>query len=164
MPRYSAEFKEQIVKKLMPPQNRTVASVSREVGISEASLYHWKNQFRNQGYVVPKKPTIADHWDAKAKLAAVIQTSMMNEAERSQYCREHGLYPEQLDAWKEAFESLDTPAVAEPVTKAVLVNERKKNKQLEKELRRKEKALAEMAALLTLSKKAQAIWGNNEED
>jgi transposase len=162
VPRYSAEFKEQAVRKLMPPNNRTVASVSQEIGISEASLYNWKKQFRAQGYVVPKKSTIADHWDAKAKLAAVIQTAPMNEAERSEYCRQHGLYPEQLDAWKEAFESSD--AQAGPVTKAVLAKERKKYKQLEKELHRKEKALAEAAALLTLSKKAQAIWGTDEED
>ncbi|WP_220186522.1 conjugal transfer protein TraH [Oligella urethralis] len=55
-------------------------------------------------------------------------------------------------------------SVAGPVTKAVLAAERKKSRQLEKELRRKEKALAETAALLTLSKKARAIWGNDEED
>jgi len=52
----------------------------------------------------------------------------------------------------------------EATARAALALERKKNKQLERELRRKEKALAETAALLTLSKKARAIWGVNEED
>ena len=147
----------------MPPQNRTVASVSQEIGVSEATLYNWKKQFRAQGYVVPKKPTQANQWDAKAKLAAVIQTAMMNEAERSEYCRQHGLYPEQIEAWKDAFESFN-PAEGSVTGRAELAAERKKSRALEKELHRKEKALAEAAALLTLSKKAQAIWGTNEDD
>jgi len=86
---------------------------------------------------------------------------VVNESERSEYCRERGLYPEQIDAWREAFESADTEA---PASKAELAAERKKSRALEKELRRKEKALAEAAALLTLSKKWQAIWGTNEDD
>src|SRR5690606_11947035 len=64
----------------MPPHNRTVASLSQEIGVSEATLYNWKKQFRAKGYVVPKKSTIADQWDAKAKLAAVIHTAAMNES------------------------------------------------------------------------------------
>lgn len=106
---------------------------------------------------------LADQWDAKAKLAAVIQTAAMNEAERSEYCRKHGLYPEQIEAWKAAFEASD-PAESAPSSKSDLAAERKKSRALEKELRRKEKALAEAAALLSLSKKAQAIWGTNEDD
>ena len=162
MPSYSAELKAQIVKKMMPPNNQSVTQISQESGICAATLYAWKRQFQAKGFVVPAKKSPPDQWDAKAKLAAIIQTAAMNEAERSEYCRQHGLYPEQLDAWKDAFESSDTEAG--PVTKAVLANERKKYKRLEKELLRKEKALAEAAALLTLSKKAQAIWGTNEDD
>ncbi len=147
----------------MPPHNRTVVSLSQEIGVSGATLYNWKKQFRARGYVVPRKSTIADQWDAKAKLAAVIQTAAMNEAERSEYCRKHGLYPEQIEAWKTAFETAEALEAA-PTAKAELAAERKKSRALEKELRRKEKALAEAAALLTLSKKAQAIWGTNEDD
>jgi hypothetical protein len=72
------------------------------------------------------------------------------------------LYPEQLDAWKAAFESLELGA--EPVSKAEVAQQRKENKRLEREILRKDKALAEAAALLVLSKKAQAIWGSKEED
>ena len=148
----------------MPPHNRTVVSLSQEIGVSEATLYNWKKQFRAKGYVVPKKSTVADQWDAQAKLAAVIQTAAMNDAERSEYCRKHGLYPEQIEAWKvSASEALDVDTGA-MTKKAELAAERKKSRALEKELRRKEKALAEAAALLTLSKKAQAIWGTNEDD
>src|SRR3546814_1423290 len=92
--------------------------------------------------------------------SAVIQTAPMNEAERSAYCREHGLYPEQLEAWKQAFEAMDAGSTSADT--AQLTAERKTSRKLAKELLRKERALAEAAALLTLSKKAQAIWGDGE--
>lgn len=161
MTKYSAELKEQMVRKLMPPSSRSVADVSRETGISAPSLYAWKKQFRDQGHLVPKKPGPPDQWDSKAKLAALVHTALMNEAERSAYCREHGLYTEQLDAWKLAFETMGG---AEPADRAALARERQKSRQLAYELQRKEKALAEAAALLTLSKKALAIWGTDADD
>jgi transposase-like protein len=162
MSSYSQEFKEQIVRKMMPPNNQSIASLARSTGISMPTLYAWRNVYRSKGYVMPTKGSSPDGWDAKAQLAAVIQTAFMNDAERSEYCRQHGLYPEQLEAWKVAFESMDThPSAA---NKSDLANERRKNKLLEKELRRKEKALAEAAPLLVLRKKAEAIWGINEED
>lgn len=161
MSRYSPEFKEQMVRKMMPPNNQSVASIHRESGISTPSLYAWKRQFQERGCVVPAKISQPDGWDNKAKLAAVIESALMNEAERSTYCRERGLYVEQLDAWKAAFEQAEgTGAVISP---AMLAAERKKMRALEKELQRKERALAEAAALLVLSKKAQAIWGTDED-
>ncbi|USP49604.1 transposase [Alcaligenes faecalis] len=89
MSTYSAELKEQIVRKMMPPNNQSVARLSRETGTSAATLYNWKKQFQSRGFVVPAKPTSPDRWDARAKLTAVIQTAPMNEAERSAYCREY---------------------------------------------------------------------------
>lgn len=161
MTKYSAELREQMVRKLMPPSNLAVATVSRETGISAPTLYAWKKRFRDQGHLMPKKPGPADQWDGKAKLATVIHTAVMNEVERSAYCRKHGLYVEQLDAWKSAFEALDTTPLA---SRAELTRERQKSRQLARELQRKEKALAEAAALLTLSKKARAIWGTDADD
>ena len=158
---YSPELKEQIVKKMMPPNSQTVAAISRETGISAPTLYAWKKQFQARGHVVPNKPSKADQWDAKAKLAAVIQTASMNEVERSTYCRERGLYVEQLDAWKQAFEAMG--AAESAASKADWAAAQRDNRLLAKELRRKEKALAEVAALLTLSKKAKAIWGTDED-
>jgi transposase-like protein len=162
MTRYSPEFKEQVVRKIkmMPPNNQSVARIHRETGISTPSLYAWKHQFQEKGCVVPAKTSQPDGWDNKAKLAAVIETALMNEAERSTYCRERGLYVEQLDAWKTAFEQASGPGT---VVSPALLAERKKTHALEKELHRKEKALAEVAALLTLSKKAQAIWVTDED-
>lgn len=161
MASYSRELKEQIVRKMMPPNSQNVASISRETGISAPTLYAWKKQFQQRGFVVPKTSSQPDQWDAKAKLAAVIQTASMNETERSAWCREQGVYVEQLDAWKQAFETMQPADTAASRHDAAMA--RKQVRQLQKELQRKEKALAEAAALLTLSKKAQAIWGTDED-
>lgn len=162
MSRYSVEFKDQIVRKMMPPNSQSVAKISRETGIAAPTLYAWRNQYRSRGHVVPANSSNPDGWDWKAKAAALIKTEAMNEAEKSEYCRQNGIYPEQLEAWESAFEVADS--IRETVSKGDLSIERKKVKQLEKELRRKDKALAETAALLVLTKKAQAIWGIKEED
>lgn len=161
MASYSTDFKEQMVKKMMPPNSQSTAQIARDTGVPYATLYTWKKQYQSRGFVVPAKNTTVDKWDAKTKLAAIIQTSTMNEAERSEYCRQNGLYAEQLDAWKANFEGL---GASSPADKRALAAERKKTRKLEKELLRKDRALAETAALLTLSKKAQAIWGISEED
>lgn len=73
MTRYSAELKEQMVRKMMPPNNQSVATIHRETGISSPSLYAWKRHFQEKGYVVPAKTSPLDGWDNKAKLAAVIE-------------------------------------------------------------------------------------------
>ena len=74
MTRYSAELKEQVVRKMMPPNHQSVASIHRETGISIPSLYAWKRHFQEKGCVVPAKTSQPDGWDNKAKLAAVIET------------------------------------------------------------------------------------------
>lgn len=161
MSSYSPEMREKIVRKMMPPGCQSAASIHRETGISMPTLYAWKRQFREKGFVVPSKSTKADDWDGKAKLAAIVQTAAMNQAERSAYCREHGLHVEQLEGWKQSMEAAEGK---EAVTPGELARARAQIRQLQKELARKEKALAETAALLALSKKARAIWGMDAED
>lgn len=99
------------------------------------------------------------------KFMGVLETANLTEIEFSEYCREKGVYPEQVKEWKEACINANDNA-REKSTKAgkELRAERKEKEKLEKELARKEKALAEAAALLVLRKKADAIWGTDEED
>lgn len=89
----------------------------------------------------------------------------MNEAELAEYCRQRGLYPEQVKAWRAACEQATDweRESAQQLSQAVR-QEKQRNKELERELNRKEKALAETAALLILRKKAQAIWGDGEDE
>lgn len=157
---YSPELKEQIIQKMMPPNNQSIPQIHKETSIPLQTLYSWRQSYRTKGYIVPNQSKTADQWDTKTKLSVLMQTAAMNQAEKSEFCRERGLYSEQLKAWQEEFETMNKPAASS----AELAAQRKKNKSLERELRRKDKALAETAALLVLQKKAQAIWGMNEED
>ena len=102
MPRYSEERKAAILKKLLPPHNRSVASVATEEGISNATLYSWLKQCREKGVPVPGYTQGDYEWSPDAKLAVVIETATMSETELGAYCREKGLYPEQIQQWKAA--------------------------------------------------------------
>jgi len=88
----------------------------------------------------------------------------MDEAARSAWCREHGVYPQQLQQWRDSA----TQALAEPSEKRAspqqTKEDRRRIKELERELRRKDKALAETAALLVLSKKVEAIFNKNRSE
>jgi hypothetical protein len=99
------------------------------------------------------------------KFAAVVETAALNEAELSAYCRQRGLYPEQIRAWRLACEQANDwdRSQTQRLKDARKVDERR-IQELERELRIKEKALAETAALLVLRKKAQAIWGDGEAE
>ena len=165
MPRYSEEFKEQVVRKMMPPNAQSVAQVHRETGISEPTLYAWRNRYRAEGQVVPADPSNPENWSGENKLAVVIETAALNEQELAEYCRRKGLYPEQIARWREAaVAGNDSSEKLSATEHRQQQAERKKLRRLEKELKRKDKALAEAAALLVLQKKAQAIWGDGEDD
>jgi len=165
VPRYSEEFKEQVVRKMMAPNAQSVAQIHRETGISEPTLYAWRNQYRAEGQVVPADPSNPENWSGENKLAVVIETAALNEQELAEYCRRKGLYPEQIDRWRRgAVAGNDGPEKLSAAERRQLQAERKKSRRLQKELKRKEKALAEAAALLVLQKKAQAIWGDDGED
>lgn len=164
MPRYTEAFKEQVVRKMMPPKAMSVAEVGRDTGISDATLYNWRNKYRKKGNAVPADPSNPENWSGENKLAVLIETASMNEQELSEYCRRKGLYAEQIIRWKEAaIAGNESNARLTKAGRQDLQKERKKSRRLEKELNRKEKALAETAALLVLKKKAQAIWGEDED-
>jgi len=165
MSKYSEEFKEQAVRKMMPPNSMSVAQVSRETGVSEQTLYNWRNRLRHEGKAVPADPSNPEHWSGENKLAVVIETAGLNEEELAEYCRRKGLYVEQIARWREAaIAGAQTLRPLSAEERRELQHERKKTRKLEKELKRKEKALAEAAALLVLQKKAQAIWGDGGDD
>lgn len=162
MAMYSAALKQQMIGKMMPPHSQSVPRISKESGIPIATLYNWRSQSLQQGLVVPATHKHADQWNAKARFAVLVQTATLNDAELAEYCRQQGLYPEQVQSWKADFEAALEP-VRHPANKQLAIEQRKV-KQLEKELKRKEKALAETATLLVISKKMQAIWGNSKEE
>jgi len=165
MPRYSEERKQAVLQKMAPPQNMTVPELAAQEGISDTTLYNWRKAARQQGAILPSNSATPEGWSSEDKFRAVLDTAAMSQAEFSEYCRKHGLYPEQVERWKAACAAGNDRA-DEQTRRARQAGraDKKRIKKLESELRRKDKALAETAALLTLSKKAEAIWGHNDED
>jgi transposase-like protein len=160
---YSKERKEAVLKKMMPPHNRSIIELASEEGISEATLYLWRRQARERGLLLPDSDRVPEGWTARDKFNAVVETTAMNEAELAEYCRRKGLYPEQLARWRRACETAnDWDREANRRLKSEQKADRKRIRRLERELHRKEKALAEAAALMVLRKKAEAIWGEPE--
>ncbi|PHX03459.1 Transposase [Vibrio splendidus] len=165
MSRISMERKEAILKKLLPPYSMSVKEVSEEEGISTATLYHWRQQLRRSGAAVPNSNTSSEQWSAQTKLAIVAETYSMTESELSQYCREKGLFPEQIQSWRsECMQGFKSSKEQEAEAKKQAKADKLEIKELKKDLRLKEKALAETAALLVLRKKLRAFYGEEPED
>ena len=162
--RYSEQRKRSVLAKLSPPHNRTIKEVSEEEGLSPATLYSWCRQARQRGLLFPDAGSPVEGWTARDKLAAVLETASMNEAERAEYCRKRGLYGQQLATWRKASETANDWAVERRQQQRTADTEvRRRVQELELELTRKNAALAETAALLTSSKKDRAIWGEGED-
>nr|WP_269077876.1 IS3 family transposase [Endozoicomonas montiporae] len=164
MASYSEELKQSVIQKMMPPNNTPVSQLVRETGISNWTLYSWRKKALSQGVPVPGNGKNPDLWTPENQLAVIIETAALNQAELAEYCRKKGLFAEQIQQWKEGFINR-SPAQPESQSsqRKKLSDEHKKDKQtikkLERELKRKDKALAETAALLVLTKKAQGDLG-----
>lgn len=89
---------------MLLPESQSIAALAAEEGISEATLYNWRREARRRGRLLPDGDTTPEGWSARDKLAAVVETAALNETERAEYCRQRGLYPEQIDAWRAACE------------------------------------------------------------
>lgn len=165
MTRYSPERKEAVIRRMMPPENTPVPVLVEETGISDVTLYHWRKQARAKGLVVPGDGRNPESWSPEDKFAVVLETAPMNEAELAEYCRKKGLFVEQIAVWKEnCLQGNASAAEQSKAEKRQARLARKEVKQLKRELRRKEKALAETAALLALRKKMNAIWGEDADE
>lgn len=163
--RYSNEMKQSVINRMMPPNNESVGNLCKELGISDATLYTWRKEARMAGQASPGNDQTSDKWSSEDKFLIVLETYTMNEEELAAYCREKGLYKEQIEAWqKTCLTANDRNTGQTHQLNRDLREERSKSNELEKELRNKEKALSEAASLLLLRKKARAIWGDQEED
>lgn len=161
---YPTERKEAVLKKRLPPQNQSIPELAKEEGISEGTLYNGRKAARAEGRRLPDGDSTPQGWASADQFAAVVETASMNEAALSAYCRERGLYPEQIRAWRETCEQAnDWDRTQNQRLKDHRKADEKWIKELEQELNRKEKALAETAALWVLRKKAEAIWGKGED-
>ena len=123
----------------LPPESSSVELVSREVGVSAATLERWRADALANGS--GDRTGGSQRWTGAARLQALIATAGMDEATRSGWCREQGLYPAELAAWQQdAIAGLGEPRA---VSAAEARQDRRRVKDLERELHRKDRALAE---------------------
>jgi DNA-binding transcriptional MerR regulator len=146
-----------VVARLLPPESADIGAVSREVGVSVQTLERWREDAQT-------RPARGRAWSAAARLEAVITVAALDEAGKSAWCREHGVFPAELERWRASA----TTALAEPeevrASPQATRADKKRIKELERELQRKDRALAETAALLVLSKKVAAIFNKGEDE
>jgi hypothetical protein len=142
---------------LLPPQSAAVQVVAHEIGVGVGTLERWLDDAQS-------RPARGRAWTAAARLEAVFTTAAMDEATKGAWCRQHGVFPAELDKWRTSA----TAALAEPeearASPQATRQDKKRIKELERDLMRKDRALAETAALLVLSKKVAAIFNKGEDE
>ena len=158
MKTYSAEFKAQIMAQMLPPTHRGIPELARETGIPKDTLYTWRGQQRMAVATTGAKGPAVAGFTSADPFHRVVESAVLNEQEVGELCRRRGLYPEPRAAWREACLAANTPPARreEPAECRAL---RRRNNELESEVRRKEKALAEAATLLVLPKKVRVLLG-----
>lgn len=153
---HSKEFKDSIVEKILNRGERTISSVCEETGILQGTATKWLRVYGKVG--IQQKPRGSMKWSAEAKLKAIVDTTSLSENDLGIYLRREGLYSNQVTEWR-----------AEIIKNFRMRSKFKKDardekiKILERDLLRKDKALAEASALLILQKKVDLIWGNKSE-
>jgi len=159
---YSPEFKASIIARMLPPNNVPVPDLVRETGIPKDTLYTWRVKAGREAKGAGVQAPSSSQPTSEEKFAVVLETAALNEIELGEYCRGKGLYPQQIASWRQSCMQANA-AVSAKAERAELRAQKQRINALEKELRRKERALAEAAALLMLEKKARALFAEPED-
>jgi transposase len=152
---YSSAFKQRMLRRLIGPSAMSANALAQEVGVSQAALSQWLRVSRNvEGMSSSKKKK----WTGAEKLRVVTAARGLSETELGALLRHEGIHATDLAAWAATAEA----ALSEGPRSGLSADARRIH-ELERELRRKDAALAETAALLVLKKKVQAIWGDGDD-
>ncbi len=164
---YSEAFKARMVERLAGPNGVSATALSAEVGVSQSALSKWLRDAGSlEGMGKHKKPVDVvkglesprrrpEDWSAEEKLKAVIEVAGLDETALGEWLRRNGVHEAQLRDWRRA-------AVEALAGKKPSSSQPKRIRELEREVRRKDRALAETAALLVLRKKVDALWGDED--
>jgi len=156
---YSKQFREKVVKKALTG-HATKSQVADEMGIAFSTLKRWVGEPQTSGdQNMAKQEKRPQDWTREEKLNALLESAKLSEEELGAWCRKKGIHTYHLEKWRKEF-TQEQPNGQSSAVK----NLKKEVKDLKKELNRKDKALSETSALLVLKKKADAIWGDPEED
>lgn len=155
---YSKEFKEAIITKVLNRGPESIGDVCLREGVKHSTVGNWMRTCAKVGAQTPKKRGRMK-WTAEAKLKAVVETSGLSEIDFGKYLRREGLYSTQVAEWR-----ADIVSHLSFKPKFQKDDRDSKINLLEREILRKDKALAEASALLILQKKVDLIWGSKSED
>ena len=166
--RHTQSFKIQAVEKALSRSPQTsLQEIADNLEVGYSTLGKWISKSRNHdleyvdSMIKPKEKRPQD-WSLEERLNMVIACACLDEEKMNAYCREQGIYPHHVKQWKEDFTNGHSSA-SKAQSQAEIKHLKQVNKALKKDLNRKEKALAETAALLVLQKKVNAIWGSDED-
>jgi len=167
MATFSQEFKVQSVEKALSRRaDQTLKDIADNISVGYSTLQTWirlakQNKLENPetNMSTEKSP---QSWTKIQRLEAVMDCHGLNDEQLSSYCRKNGIYPHHVKEWKSDF--LSENQASDSTFRQEQKKLKQENKRLQKELNRKDRALSETAALLVLSKKCQAIWGEKEVD
>jgi transposase len=155
MPQYSSAFKQRMLRRLIGPSAMSANALAHEVGVSQPVLSRWLRASRTvEGMSSSKKKK----WTGAEKLRVVTAARGLSENELGALLRREGVHATDLAAWEAVAE-----AALSAGPRSGLSADARRIHELERELRRKDAALAETAALLVLKKKVQAIWGDGDD-
>lgn len=159
--RYSLAFKESLIKKVLPPDKQSVRAVAKEAGVSEQSLHNWITKSK-EGTLAKGDSVGGMNRPPREKLRLLMESRGIEKEKLGHWLRENGLHSEHLTQYEQELRDMaeDTGNKEKQENNRL----REEIKALQKDLRKKEKALAEMAALYTLKKKAEEYWGVSEEE
>jgi transposase-like protein len=155
---HSPEFKASIVQKISTPGGPTIMQMSEKTGIHHASIRNWVRSYATTSDMKKSK-----EWTPEKKLQAIAHSITMNEKQLGEFLRSNGLHSSDVEQWKQDFYSTQQ-SPGRPRLDPELVTLRAEKKELSSDLKRKDKALAEMAARIILIKKSQLLFGISEED
>lgn len=161
---HAAELKEKVVE-IALKGNQSQKDIVEKYGVGLSTLQKWLKECRaGENHTMSReKEKRPQDWTPQERLQALLETAALNEEGLGIWCRRNGLHSHHLMKWKQEMMSGNSTNQNASI-QSELKRLQNENKQLQKELRYKEKALAEAAALLVLKKKADAIWGEKEDD
>jgi transposase-like protein len=156
--RYSEEFKKSAVEKLLHRGSRPVAAIIEELGVPSPTLYQWKLNLAKSSCM--KQSSRPQDRSSAEKLKILNEYEACPAENRGELIRRCGVHREHVETWSEQVHAaLRMGAIGKHVGRSERAEDRRKIKELEKDLNRKDRALAETTALLVLKKKADLIWG-----
>lgn len=159
---YSRSIKIGVLKRVLPPESKSIRGTSRKFGISEQTIRNWIKQKKVGIFDTVQGDKSLRYLSSKEKYQLLMESARIPEEKLGEFLRERGLHSEHLKLWDQELREMVTKKEDKKDKK--LRELIKRNKELEKELTRKEKALAETAALLVLKKKLEILLGEDGDD